>query len=123
MDSHNECPSVGSRFAYGDVLGAVGSTGNSTGPHLHSEVEGYATTDGYWEFFNPDSVVTLNGKNVESEDEEMIVNIQGRGGVRRGGAFYIEGGKATFLGGDVAGAPSLTFDQGTALASRVSGIN
>ncbi len=30
---------------------------------------------------------------------------------------------ATFLGGDVAGAPSLTFDQGTALASRVSGIN
>lgn len=56
------------------------------------------------------------------EETEMIVNIQGKSGVRNGGAYYIEAGVATFLGGNVDGVPTLTFDQGTALAKRVSGI-
>jgi murein DD-endopeptidase MepM/ murein hydrolase activator NlpD len=29
---------VGRRVARGEAVGAVGSTGNSTGPHLHLEV-------------------------------------------------------------------------------------
>lgn len=58
----------------------------------------------------------------KEEDDEMIVNIQGRSGVRSGGAYYIAGGVATFLGGTIAGLPTLTFDQGTALAKRVKGI-
>ena len=29
---------VGQRVAQGEAVGAVGSTGNSTGPHLHLEV-------------------------------------------------------------------------------------
>lgn len=57
MDSHDGCPPVGARFAYGDRLGFVGNTGNSTGPHLHSEVDGFATTDGYWQFFDSSRVV------------------------------------------------------------------
>lgn len=58
MDSHRGCPRAGSRVVEGTRLGYVGSKGqNSTGPHLHSEVAGYATTTGYWKFFDPNRVV------------------------------------------------------------------
>jgi peptidoglycan hydrolase-like protein with peptidoglycan-binding domain len=57
MDSHSGCPPVGSSGGEGDRLGFVGNTGNSTGPHLHSEVAGHATTSGYWQFFDRSRVV------------------------------------------------------------------
>lgn len=58
MDSHAGVPALGSRVAEGTPLGFVGSLGQfSTGPHLHSEVSGHATTDGYWRFFDPSRVV------------------------------------------------------------------
>ena len=61
MPSHAGCPREGARFNEGDQLGFVGSTGNSTGPHLHSEVEGYASTSGYWQFFDRNRVVGSGG--------------------------------------------------------------
>lgn len=58
MDSHRGCPPVGARVQEGTMLGYVGSLGKySTGPHLHSEVSGHATTAGYWLYFDPSRVV------------------------------------------------------------------
>lgn len=97
LPSHAECPRQGSRFKYRDKLGVVGSTGNSTGPHLHSEVEGHATTDGYWKFFDRSSVISLPGSSGQSsttnrEDEEMpisYINVPGEAGKRRGGCYAV----------------------------------
>jgi len=64
-----------------------------------------------------------DGAGTTDEEEPMLVNIQGKGGVRNGGPHYIENGHATFLGGqNIAGVPTLDFDQGTALAKVVTGI-
>lgn len=57
---------------------------------------------------------------ISDEEEPMILNIQGQSGVRNGGAYYVSGNSARFIGGNVAGAPTLTFDQGTALLRGMS---
>lgn len=57
LDNYNDSPPVGSVVNEGDALCRVGNTGNSTGPHLHMEVAGYATTAGFWNFYDPNRVV------------------------------------------------------------------
>lgn len=89
MDSHNGVPWVGTRVQEGTQLGYVGSLGKfSTGPHLHSEVSGHATTAGYWQFFDRNRVVGQPGPGptppkptpVPEEDDMIAVHIKdGRG--------------------------------------------
>ena len=58
MDSRTTDVRVGDRVVEGTVLGRVGSLGTaSTGPHLHVEVAGHATTAGFWKFFDRNRVV------------------------------------------------------------------
>lgn len=58
MDHRTTDVFVGKYVEEGTVLGRVGSLGTySTGPHLHVEVDGHATTAGFWSFFDPARVV------------------------------------------------------------------
>jgi murein DD-endopeptidase MepM/ murein hydrolase activator NlpD len=111
----------GDKVKRGTVLGLSGASGYGKaryyGPHVHvslwdSEGLPYKATIDFERF------VSTNSK----EDEEMIINIQGKAGVRRGGSFYIKDGAATFLGGNVSGVPTLDFNQGSELAKVVTGI-
>lgn len=85
MDSHAGCPPRWSRVREGTQLGYVGNSGYSTGPHLHSEVSGHASTAGYWRFFDPRRVVGHGGGNItpatggastpiQSEEDDMAQN-------------------------------------------------
>lgn len=57
LDDYTDSPAVGTRVYEGDVIGRVGNSGFSTGPHLHVEVYGHATTAGFWRFFDRNRVV------------------------------------------------------------------
>lgn len=80
-----------------------------------------------FEWYGPNDPVhfTFTGtKNTHNENdwEDMLVNIEGTAGRRSGGAYYIAGGQATFLGGFVEGASTLSATQADVLATRVSGL-
>lgn len=57
LDNYTDSPAPGTRVQEGTVLGRVGSSGFSTGPHLHAEVANHATTAGFWQFFDPSRTV------------------------------------------------------------------
>lgn len=58
------------------------------------------------------------------EDETMIINIKGKRGKRRGGLYYVSGGKATFIGYRRKSAfPLFTSEKEIAtLQSRIDGL-
>lgn len=120
MHNHSHHVRLGDRVTEGQPIAVMGDSGNATGDCNHLEIRRHGTS------IEPLSYIaarlTATPATTTKEKEEMIVNIQGKAGVRNGGAYYIEGGKATFIGGTVAGAPTLDFEQGSRLAKRVSGI-
>lgn len=73
-----------------------------------------------------DAPITLPEPAVK-EGEDMIINIKGIKGKRRGGLYYVSGGKATFIGGRTwlkqGRYPMFTSEKEIArLQSRITGL-
>lgn len=81
MDYRTSNVRVGQRVEEGSTLGLVGSLGlASTGPHLHVEVAGHATTAGFWKFFDRNRVVgqgnPAGGGSTHKEWDEMATKAE-----------------------------------------------
>lgn len=84
-------PNVNSRVDYGWTLGSVGTTGRSTGNHLHMEImrgNGAHTYAGIWNYFKRDTAVNnkpapsgnSNTGTIENGETEMYFAIIRRNG-------------------------------------------
>jgi len=60
FNNMNYIPQLGATGTKGNVIGSVGTTGNSTGPHLHMEImvgNGAHTYNGIWNYYDRGAVV------------------------------------------------------------------
>lgn len=57
LPDYTDVPAAGTRINAGDIIGRVGSSGNSSGPHVHIEVENNATEAGFLNYFDPNWIV------------------------------------------------------------------
>ena len=74
LDNYIDSPPVGTRVTEGTVLGRVGNSGRSTGPHLHMEVNGHASTAGFWRFFDRNRVVSQGSTAGEEQEPAKAGN-------------------------------------------------
>ncbi len=73
-------PGVGSRVGFGGSLGQVGSTGNSTGPHLHMEImvgSGAHTYAGIWNHFTRSAVMQGGLGNITTRPTADVQRLVG----------------------------------------------
>lgn len=92
MPDHAKTPREGARVDLGTVIGHVGSTGNSTGPHLHAEIPAFGTQEGFWQYFDKTKWVGQSVPTTPKEDEEMpisFINVRGKTGVNHAGTFAV----------------------------------
>lgn len=131
---HNAAHHVarGDRVSEGQQIATMGRSGNATGNcnHLEIRVNGRSVEPLSYiaaRLSRTGAVTTAPSKTTtpsktNTQEEIMIVNIQGTAGKRNGGAYYIANGAATYLGATVKGLPTLNSAQADRLATRVSGI-
>ena len=85
---------------------------------------GWAHTNGS----NPNiqgKITTNNGSApAAGNGDDMLINVKGKANARRGGLYFVSGGKATFVGGPVpAGVPLIADEnQIKVLQGRISGL-
>lgn len=126
MHNHAHHVRKGEHVTEGHRIAVMGDSGNASGDccHLEIRIQGASVDPVPYVAarLTPTAGANTSPATTEQEEEPMLINIQGQAGKRAGGLYYIANGVATYLGGIVAGIPTLTTAHANALSKRVTGL-